>query len=376
MRKLQNRSTKSARRKLGAALLTVAVVCGLGAYAVFAAGAKPDYSIAASPTSQTVNKGQAATYAVSVTRRNGFAGSVRLRVTNLPSGATASWKLSDGTNSNVLPPSVNRATLRIQTASNTPKGISKLGIEGTSGNLRHTTTVSLVVQLATQPNFAVSGSPASRSVLPGDSTAYSVKVNRTGGFSGPVSLSVAGLPSGATASWAPSKTVSGTSSGATLQVDTASSAETGSYNLVIKGTATIAGHAASRLATVMLVVQESQSFQIAGNLGVQLAPGTKAPLNLTLSNPNNFGVKVTDLTVAVEEDTGRAGCSGTQNFGITQIPAARYPITLPAGQTKTLTQLGIADGDQPQVEMLNQPWNQDACKGATIALDYGGSARK
>ena len=376
MRKLQNRSTKSARRKLGAALLTVAVVCGLGAYAVFAAGAKPDYSIAASPTSQTVNKGQAATYAVSVTRRNGFVGSVRLRVTNLPSGATASWKLSDGTNSNVLPPSVNRATLRIQTASNTPKGISKLGIEGTSGNLRHTTTVSLVVQLATQPNFAVSGSPASRSVLPGDSTAYSVKVNRTGGFSGPVSLSVAGLPSGATASWAPSKTVSGTSPGATLQVDTASSAETGSYNLVIKGTATIAGHAASRLATVMLIVQESQSFQIAGNLGVQLAPGTKAPLNLTLSNPNNFGVKVTDLTVAVEEDTGRAGCSGTQNFGITQIPAARYPITLPAGQTKTLTQLGIAEGDQPQVEMLNQPWNQDACKNAAITLDYAGSARK
>ena len=376
MRKLQNRSTKSARRKLGAALLAVAVVCGLGAYAVFAAGAKPDYSIAASPASQTVNKGQAATYAVSVTRRNGFAGSVRLRVTNHPSGATASWKLSNGTNSNVVPPSVNGATLRIQTASNTPKGISKLGIEGTSGNLRHTTTVSLVVQLATQPNFAVSGSPASRSVLPGDSTAYSVKVNRTGGFSGPVSLSVAGLPSGATASWAPSKTVPGTSSGATLQVDTASNANTGSYNLVIKGTATIAGHAASRLATVMLVVQESQSLQIAGNLGVQLAPGTKAPLNLTLSNPNNFGVKVTDLTVAVEEDTGRAGCSGTQNFGITQIPAARYPITLPAGQTKTLTQLGIADGDQPQVEMLNQPWNQDACKNATIALDYGGSARK
>ena len=70
------------------------------------------------------------------------------------------------------------------------------------------------------------------------------------------------------------------------------------------------------------------------------------------------------------------GCDGAQNFAVTQAPAARYPITLPAGQTRTLGQLGVADGDKPQVAMLNQAWNQDACKNAAISLHYGGSARK
>ena len=102
----------------------------------------------------------------------------------------------------------------------------------------------------------------------------------------------------------------------------------------------------------------------------------KAPLNLVLTNPQSFNLKVTNLSVGVEDATSEAGCSGTQNFRTTQIPAARYPITLPAGQTRTLAQLGVASGDQPQVEMLNQPWNQDACKNATISLVYGGSAGK
>jgi hypothetical protein len=213
-------------------------------------------------------------------------------------------------------------------------------------------------------------------VLPGERADYSVKVNRAGGFSGPVTLSVAGLPSGATASWVPSRTVSGTSTGTSLQVETPGNATTGNYNLVITGVATIDGHAASRSAAATLTLRKSQRLQIAGNLGAQLAPGTSAPLNLTLSNPNNFDVKVTSLVVAVKEATSQAGCSGTQNFAITPIPAARYPITLQAKQTRTLTQLGVADSDKPQVEMLNQPWSQDACKNATITLDYEGGARK
>ncbi len=112
------------------------------------------------------------------------------------------------------------------------------------------------------------------------------------------------------------------------------------------------------------------------NLGTQLFPGRKAPLDFSVSNPNNFSIRITNLAVAVEEATDKPGCSGTQNFRIDQIPAARYPITLPANQTKTLSQLGVAAGDRPQVEMLDHPWNQDACKQATIRLAYGGSAGK
>ena len=59
----------SARRKLCMTLLGVLVAIGLGAYTVFAAGGKADFSIAASPSSQTVTQGQATTYS-----RDGHAG--------------------------------------------------------------------------------------------------------------------------------------------------------------------------------------------------------------------------------------------------------------------------------------------------------------
>jgi hypothetical protein len=213
-------------------------------------------------------------------------------------------------------------------------------------------------------------------VLQGDLTTYTLSVNRTGGFSGSVSLSIAGLPKKTTASWSPGASVSGTSSSATLQIDTARDTSPESYDLVVTGTGTVNGSPVSRSAAVTLVVEKTQSFDIAGSLGAQLAPGVKAPLNLSLTNPYKFDLRITNLAVTLEEGTSKPGCSGSENFKVTQIPAARYPITLPKNETKTLAQLGVADGDKPKVEMLNRPWNQDNCKNATVTLDYGGSAAK
>jgi hypothetical protein len=375
MRTPPNKARKRFPRTLGLALLGVLAGLGVGAYAVLAAGGAPDFSIAASPQSQTVSQGRAAAYTVTVKRTNGFTGAVTLKASNLPGGATASWKLSDGRASNVLPAGLDRARLTIKTTSNTPSATSHPLITAKNGNgkLSHTATVTLVVKSASQPNFALGASPWTRTVLQGDQTSYGVSIARNGGFSGPVSLSATGLPAGATASWTPSHTVSGSS--ATLSIGTASSTPTGSYDFLIKGTGAVQGKTVSRLAAATLVVQKTVSFGIAGDLSTPLAPGSAAPLDLALTNPYGFALKITDLGVALA-GTSSSGCSGAQNFTVTQIPAARYPITLPAAQTRTLGQLGVADADKPRVEMLNQPYNQDACKGVSIDFDYSGSAGK
>ncbi len=151
---------KSARLRLGLALLGALTLLCISALAVLAAG-KADFSIAASPSSQTVTKGQAATYTVTVTRVNGFAGSVTLSASGLPSGASASWKLSNGTNSNVVPPSLNSATLTITTTASTATGTTNPLITAVSDKLTHTASVTLVVQPAAQPNFTLAASPAS-----------------------------------------------------------------------------------------------------------------------------------------------------------------------------------------------------------------------
>ena len=66
-------------------------------------------------------------------------------------------------------------------------------------------------------DFSVTVSPATRTVTPGGSTSYSVTIARTGGFTGGVTLSVNGLPTGATGTFTPNP-ASGSSS--TLAVTT------------------------------------------------------------------------------------------------------------------------------------------------------------
>src|SRR6185503_2684471 len=167
-------------------LLCVLLLSVLGAYSVFAAGGKADFSIAASPSSQTVSQGQSTAYSVTVTRENGFAEAVTLSVASLPAGASASWKLSNGTSSNVLPPAQNSATLTIQTASTTPNGTSQPVVTATSSKLSHTATITLVVQPAAQSNFSLAASPVTQTVIQGDQVTYAVNVNRTGAFNGAV----------------------------------------------------------------------------------------------------------------------------------------------------------------------------------------------
>lgn len=102
-------------------------------------GGAPDFSIAASPASQTVTRGSSTTYTVTVGALNGFTGTVSLSVSGLPSRATASFNPSSIAGS-------GSSTLTITTASKTPAGTKTLTITGTSGALSHATTVSLVVQ--------------------------------------------------------------------------------------------------------------------------------------------------------------------------------------------------------------------------------------
>jgi hypothetical protein len=374
MRDIVKRATRSARRRIALTFLGVLVILAGSAYAVYAAGGKADFSLSASPSSQTINRGQATTYSVTVSRVNGFTGAVTLGVTGLPTGSVASWKLSNGTTSNVVPSSLNGATLTVQTANTSPTGTFTPTITGTSGNLSHSTTVTLVLKSPSDPNFTVAASPSSQSVVQGDQTSYTVTVTRSNGFSGSVSLGVTGLPSATTASWSPSSTIPNGSTSTSLNLQTASNTSTGTYALTITGSGTINGTTVQRMASATLVVQQSQSFRLSGDLGAKLSPGVKAPLNLTLNNPYSFNLLVTNLAVSVEEATSNTGCSGSKNFKMTQFSGS-YPITIPPG-TSTLSSVVPNSAEWPQVEMLNLATNQDQCKNATLHLDYTGSATK
>jgi hypothetical protein len=82
------------------------------------------------------------------------------------------------------------------------------------------------------PDFSLSIAPASRSVVRGSSTTYTVSVARSGGFAGSVALAVSGLPASASGTFSPNPA----SSSSKLTVRTAGSTPTGTFPLTVRGT--------------------------------------------------------------------------------------------------------------------------------------------
>ncbi|HVW87059.1 MAG TPA: N,N-dimethylformamidase beta subunit family domain-containing protein, partial [Bryobacteraceae bacterium] len=205
-------------------------------------GGSPDFSIGASPSSQTVTAGGTTTYTVTVGALNGFTSTVNLSASGLPTGATASFNPASVTGSGT-------STLTITTTGSTPPGSSTLTITGTSGSLTHTSAVTLVVSATA--DFSVSVAPSSQTIAPGGSTTYTVSVTALNGFNAAVTLGASGLPAGATASFSPaSVTGSGTS---TLTIGTTGSTPPGSSTLTVTGTSGSLTHSA----TATLVITSS-----------------------------------------------------------------------------------------------------------------------
>jgi hypothetical protein len=191
------------------------------------AAAGPDFSIAASPASQTVTQGGGTSYTATVTASGGFTGVVSFSVSGLPSGASASFNPTSVTGSGA-------STLSVSTSSTTPAGTYTLTITGTSGALSHSTTVKLVVNpVGGVPDFTISVSPASLNVTRGNTGSYTVTIGAVNGFTGSVGLSVSGLGSRVTGTFSPtSVTGSGTS---TLSVTAARNASRGARTITITG---------------------------------------------------------------------------------------------------------------------------------------------
>ena len=185
----------------------------------------PDFTLGASPASQTVTQGGSAGYTVTITPSNGFSGSVGLSVSGLPADAGANFNPVSTTST---------STLTVTTSATTPAGSYPLTITGTSGSLTHTATATLVVNALAQADFQLTATPSSRSVTRGKATTYTITIGALNGFNSSVTLSVSGLPTKTSASFSPNP-ASPTSS-STLTVRTNRKASTGTFTLTVTGT--------------------------------------------------------------------------------------------------------------------------------------------
>jgi hypothetical protein len=106
-----------------------------GSATVTVTAATGDFSISASPATQTIKRGGVATYAVSVARVSGFSGSVSWSLAGQPSGSSVTFSPN--------PATVN-ATLAVRVPQSA-RGSYTLTITGTSGSLVHRALVTLKI---------------------------------------------------------------------------------------------------------------------------------------------------------------------------------------------------------------------------------------
>jgi hypothetical protein len=181
------------------------------------------------------------------------------------------------------------------------------------------------------PDFSVTATPSSQNVAPGKSTSYTVNVTPSGGFTGSVSFSVAGLPSGATSSFVPSS-VSGSGS-STLTVNASASTAAGTYPLTITATSGSLTHTTHvTLAVADFSISVSPSTQT-------VRANSKTTYSVTVSAPGPFSSVVTFSISGLPARTSAsfspgsvpgAGTSTLTIFAKAKAPSGTYPLTVSA----------------------------------------------
>jgi uncharacterized membrane protein len=266
----------------------------------------PDFSISASPNSLTISQGASKNSTVTITALNGYAGTVNLSASGLPSGATASFTPASVTGSGT-------SSMGVTVGASTTPGTYTITVTGTdsvTSTLAHSTQVTLVVPAP--PDFTISRSPTSQTVTQGSPASYTATITAQNGFSGIVTFSASGLPANATASFNPT-TVTGSGS-STLTVTTNNTTATGTFTVTITGTSGTLVHST----TVSLTVNPAP----VGDFSIGALPSS--------ATVSRGGSTTYSATV-----TPSGGFTGSVVFSVTGLPARTSATFSPASVSGT-----------------------------------------
>ena len=283
----------------------------------------PTFTLA-SANSLTMGQGGSASSYVNVLGQYGFTGNVALSVSGLPAGVTALW----GPN-----PTTSSTPLYLYASNSVTPGQYPLTITGTSGSLTQTTTLTLTVAAPTFTMF--SGGTVTMGT--GTSMYTYVDIQRQYGFSGSVTLSASGLPSGVTASFG-SNPLTGTGYNSSLLLQASTSTVPGQYTVIFTG---VSG--SQTATTSMTLVIMPPSFTVYGNsvtVGQGLSGATYAYVNelYGFSGAVNLSVSGLPSGVTASYSPNPTTYSSQLTFNVAgTVPTGQYPLTI-TGTSGSLTQ--------------------------------------
>ncbi len=273
------------------------------------------FTLSASPATLSIAQGSSASETITVTDTGGFTGMVSIgSVTGIPSGVTVSGCANPiaGNGSCVL---------TLSASSTATTGAATVTITGTSGILTASTSFGVTVTTKVTPNFTLTASPTSLSVTQGSSATDTITVTDTGGFTGSVTLSASGLPSGVTAAFATNPTT-----GSSVVTFTASATATAGL-----ATATITGASGTVTATTIIALTVTTSGGGACVVTYTISPQNTSQFGGTIAIKNNGSTALSNWSLTWSFANGQT-ISGSWNGVVTQ-SGANVTVSEQAGQT-------------------------------------------
>jgi hypothetical protein len=269
-----------------------------------------DFSISVSPSTLPVPRGQTRPADVVVQSMGGFSQPVTLTVLT-PPGVTVT--LSPQT---VTPPpdEIATSTLMVTVDRSMLPGTYTITITGTSGELSHSTTLTL--EVTTAPDFSLSVSPTSLTIQRGQSGTATVTVASIDGFSQPVTLGVEDVDPNITITFDP-PTVTPPPDGSTtstLKVTVGPNAPIGTHSIPIRGTSD------EKIHYVFLTLQVT---------ALPPPPVETASLTGKVTESILFGlIKRPSTGATVSIDTVKSTTTANGTYSLTDIPLGTYTVTV------------------------------------------------
>jgi Tol biopolymer transport system component len=300
--------------------------------------AKADYTISSSRSESTlIVQGGSETLNVSVTRSNGFTDAVNFSVEGGPTGLISAFTPASVTG--------DSTQLQLTAGPELPEGDYVINIYATGGGITR-----VIAHTVRVKDFSLSLNAAIDEVVVGGGSrgSLAVSIGRSVGFTGPVSFSLEGVPSGVTANFWPYP--SNPNNIFTISFQAAPGTPVGNYNAIIRGT--VSG--VSRTASFRLDVTDFTLSAQPAQLGLVNTGGSERTLVVFNRIGSFFGEANSTFTVenlpagmTAAVGAGHSSSSGypygSRFITFTTggaVPVGSYPVTVRAsvfGTSRTVT---------------------------------------
>jgi hypothetical protein len=229
---------------------------------------------------------------------------------------------------------------------------------------------------ASSANFTLSASPSSVSVTQGSSASSTITVTDSGGFTGSVTLSASGLPSGVTASFGTNPTTSTSS----VTFTASSTATTGTSTVTITGTSGSLTHTTTISLTVSATATPNFSLS-ASPASLTVKQGTSGSSTITVTDSGGFTGSVTLSNSALPSGvTASFGTNPTTSTSVLTFTASStattgtstITITGTSGSLTHTTTISLTiSSSQNQQQLIGNPGFENGTNTAPWTLTAG-----